>query len=78
MQANKLGYHHFIDTGRRRKTLGSETKNVINHGTVSISVSFPLPINLMGEAQRWAQVDSALRGFVSQLRDSELRKPPII
>ena len=31
LEVNKIGYHTFIDGGRRHETLGSETKDFITH-----------------------------------------------
>lgn len=48
LQPNKLTCYSYVDAGRKHETFGSETKNLITHGTassVSISthVSFPCP-----------------------------------
>lgn len=53
LQASKLGHHNFVSTSRRYETLGSNTNNFINHGTMTVWIQVFLgssfPTNRMEE-----------------------------
>lgn len=82
LEVYELACHSSMDGGRRHETPESETKHIITHSSaIGMSTMFsaaPLcPQGPRGDADR-PRWHCAHSGFVSQLRNPELRKlPPI-
>lgn len=72
LQANKLGCHSFVDSGRRPETPWSETKELITHSTTSswsfmfalIPLALPPHPSTTGTTQSLTQLGATLRNGV--------------
>lgn len=81
LQTNKLAGPRFMNAGRRHETPGSEAKEFITHkttGTTSFIFGSGSPCPSSPPEAKDASLAGCCtcRGFVSQLRDPKLRKPP--
>lgn len=87
LKANNVACHSFMDTGRRHKTLGLETKDFLIEGTVSrmsfmfASMFVPLPLTKSWVGGEGSEGKVSRHGcwtcseFVSQLKNPEFGKP---